>query len=420
MIKQILKQIWNERRSNAWLWAELLLVSIVLWVIVDWGYVMLRIYLQPHGFNIENTYQLYFDELNLKSSNYVPADRKTTTFGEDFLATTERLRHHPDVEFVGIAQFSSPYNGSNSSHNVTHDTLPPINRLFRWCTPDFFNVFQYENVDGSGSQSLADALKANTLIVGSNFWQEYYPDGKGLKGLSFYSNDDSTAVYTISAITKPVRYSDFRPITDRSYFASLLEEKDIIEMPSSTLSSVEVCIRVHSSTSPDFAEQLMKDSPRLYNVGNCYIQRIRSFEDVRSAYQLDEMNELKTRGYIVFFLLVNIFLGIIGTFWFRTRQRQGELGLRLALGSTADGLKRLLINEGVLLLTLAFIPAVIICINIGYADLMQVWQMEWGIARFVPGILITFVLMALMIVAGIWIPAQRAMKIQPAEALHEE
>ncbi|KAA6322991.1 hypothetical protein EZS27_027527 [termite gut metagenome] len=84
MIKQILKQIWNERRSNAWLWAELLLVSVVLWVIVDCGYVTLRVYLQPHGFNIEHTYQLYFNELNLKSSNYIPADRKTGTFGEDF------------------------------------------------------------------------------------------------------------------------------------------------------------------------------------------------------------------------------------------------------------------------------------------------------------------------------------------------
>lgn len=292
--------------------------------------------------------------------------------------------------------------------------------MFRCCTPDFFNVFQYENVDGSGSQSLADALKANTIIVGSNFWQEYYPDRKGLKGLSFYINIDSTTVYTVNAITKPVRYSDFRPITYRTYFAFLMDEKDIIEVPSSNLSLFEVCIRVRPGTSPDFAEQLMKDSPRLYNVGNCYIQKIQPFENIRRSYQLDETNEIKTRGYIVFFLLVNIFLGIIGTFWFRTRQRLGELGLRLALGSTAGGLKRLLIGEALLLLVLAFVPAAIVCINIGHADLMQVWQMEWGIARFVPGILITFVLMAFMIVAGIWIPAQRAMKIQPAEALHEE
>ena len=31
---QLLKQIWNERRSNGWLWAELLIVFVVLWYIV--------------------------------------------------------------------------------------------------------------------------------------------------------------------------------------------------------------------------------------------------------------------------------------------------------------------------------------------------------------------------------------------------
>lgn len=35
---QLLKQIWNERRSNGWLWAELLIVFVVLWYIVDWTY----------------------------------------------------------------------------------------------------------------------------------------------------------------------------------------------------------------------------------------------------------------------------------------------------------------------------------------------------------------------------------------------
>ncbi|KAA6303812.1 hypothetical protein EZS27_044545, partial [termite gut metagenome] len=45
----------------------------------------------------------------------------------------------------------------------------------------------------------------------------------------------------------------------------------------------EVCIRVHPGTSPDFAEQLMKDSPRLYNVGNCYIQKIQPFSEISLA-----------------------------------------------------------------------------------------------------------------------------------------
>ena len=41
---QLLKQIWNERRSNAWLWLELLIVFVVLWYVIDWMYITARTY----------------------------------------------------------------------------------------------------------------------------------------------------------------------------------------------------------------------------------------------------------------------------------------------------------------------------------------------------------------------------------------
>ena len=123
---------------------------------------------------------------------------------------------------------------------------------------------------------------------------------------------------------------------------------------------------------------------------------------------------------VIAFLLVNIFLGIIGTFWFRTDYRKAEMGLRLAVGSTRTSLFRLLIAEGVILLTLAIIPAGIISFNIGKADLVDVDRMDFTFVRFICGMLITYLLMAFMIILGIWYPARQAMKIQPAEVLHEQ
>ena len=55
---QLLKQIWNERRSNGWLWSELLIVFVVLWYVVDWTYVTARTYYEPVGFDIKDTYYL--------------------------------------------------------------------------------------------------------------------------------------------------------------------------------------------------------------------------------------------------------------------------------------------------------------------------------------------------------------------------
>lgn len=419
MIKQILKQIWNERRSNAWLWIELLLVSVVLWVVVDWCYVMLHTYVQPRGFNIDNTYLVRMSCLTPKSDLYIHPDQKTTVVGEDILAILDRIRNRPDVEYVSISYNSFPYNGSNSYSGLTYDSIS-FSRLRREVTPDFFNVFQYQNTDGSGSQSLADALQEKSIVVPANLLPNEYA-GMELKGMEFWLNNDSNNVLKVAAVSNIVRYDDFRPNASSRYFALLISEHKFAQKThTSDIDYMEFCIRVSEDASPDFAANLMKESPRNYTVGNTYIKSIESFKYIREMHQKDTVNEMKNRAFIMFFLLANIFLGIIGTFWFRTQQRRSELGLRVALGSDSFGLKRLLLGEGIWLLILAFVPAMVICYNIGYADVTGVWQMEWGMARFMPAILITFFLLMLMIIAGIWYPVRQAMKIQPAEALHDE
>lgn len=54
MIKHILSIIWNQRRSNGWIFAELLVVAGVFWLMVDMFYVDTRTYYSPLGFDITN------------------------------------------------------------------------------------------------------------------------------------------------------------------------------------------------------------------------------------------------------------------------------------------------------------------------------------------------------------------------------
>ena len=63
-----------------------------------------------------------------------------------------------------------------------------------------------------------------------------------------------------------------------------------------------------------------------------------------------DTDKVNSQAVVVLFLLVNVFLGLIGTFWFRTRRRRSEIALRMAMGSTRGGVFRLLIGEGLLLL----------------------------------------------------------------------
>ena len=80
-----------------------------------------------------------------------------------------------------------------------------------------------------------------------------------------------------------------------------------------------------------------------------------------------------------------------------------------------------LISEGLLLLLLITPIAFIIDYNLASMELNS-WRngttLEWG--RLLLCAAVSLVLIGLMITIGIGIPARKAMKVQPAEALHDE
>ena len=85
-------------------------------------------------------------------------------------------------------------------------------------------------------------------------------------------------------------------------------------------------------------------------------------------------------------------------------------------------------GEGLLLLALVTLPAMLVCYNVGVGEFTigrtaLSWRpgpVEWSMIRFLIGSLGAWLLIALMVMMGIWYPARQAMKIEPAEALHEE
>lgn len=209
MNRNLLKQIWNERRSNAFLWMELFVVFVILWYIVDVVYVTLSIYNLPMGFDIENTYVLRFERMTSKAAAYQPG-RTMKEDVADLHEIVNRLAHRPDVEAVSLSQNCIPYNDGANSFSFYLDTVP-VRSLKRWITPEYFNVFRYRNIDGSDSESLAEALTPSGMVLSVNI-ADVYQDapwhGKELLGrrVPVWRNEPEAEHLSIAALTEPVRY----------------------------------------------------------------------------------------------------------------------------------------------------------------------------------------------------------------------
>ncbi len=414
MIKHIFKLIWNQRKSNIWLLTELLLVSVCLWYVVDFMYVQLRMYTAPLGFNIEHTYRLDLSERISGSNGYISPEKKTTTSGEDLLFILERIRKYPAVEAASISHSSQPYCGTDQNAQLYSDTTGTTVQRY-YVSEGFFDVFRIKSKRGN-THELKEAFNAQSIILSTDAERELFKGKSALGKTVGYNNPENKI--KISAISAPVRWTEFQK--SNPCFYTFFSNADMAKISPEEVQAIEVSVRVKPDMDTDFAETFIKDMASQLVTGNIYLLDVRPVSYMREEAVQLYFNNIKTRAILLGFFLINIFLGVTGTFWFRSQHRRNEMGLRVAVGSTRSGLKFVLIGEGLILLTLAIIPAIVICFNIGFSEVIDTSWMDFTLARFWTGIGITYCLMALMIIAGIWYPAHQIAAIEPAEALHYE
>ena len=332
----------------------------------------------------------------------------------DISELLERLRRRPEVEAVSLSQNSYPYNGSSSTGDVRYDTLrSPEWTIRRMVTPDFVRVFRYQGTRGETPEQLAEMLDRNEFLASDNLYNRRYGVRlTDLVGKPFQLFGDTTRSYKLGAALQVVRYSDFEEA--RASYCFLFKQ-------SFYYVGLELCVRVREGHDHDFIANLKKDSESQFRIGNLFISEIRSFKDIRRNFQQARTNVVRDYVMGMGFLLLNIFLGLLGTFWFRTQQRRSEIALHKAHGATDRAVFCRLLTEGLLLLAVVTPIALLLDWSLANAEL-NAWRngttLEWD--RLLICAAISLLLMATMIVVGIGIPARRAMRIQPAEALHEE
>lgn len=185
--------------------------------------------------------------------------------------------------------------------------------------------------------------------------------------------------------------------------------------------SSEIAVRVKSGMGKKFEEEFLTDR-NMRKLRNVYLTELTDMADARRDTQYSQDTQVRLIVAGIMFLLIIIFLGLLGTFWFRIRQRSAEIALRMTCGATSGDIFRRTIGEGILLLLITMIPTLIIEVILHFKFVVDesfpFWLPEWlpSAAAFA----FTLIIMAAMIVAGVVFPARKAMKIEPAIALKEE
>ncbi len=417
MDQKLIKQVKNEWRSNIWLVVELAVISIVLWYIIDYLFVTGSVYNQPRGFDISHCYRISTGQLTEQDPDYIP-DRDGEKLYQDYEELRRRIELRPEVEAASLSMNSTPYNGSNSGVRYLVDSIFSAGYVIcRRVSPEFPKVFRWKGMRGETPEELSEILKRGDVLVSDNLLHFSTDNPRPMTeyvGRKIVLDYDTAHPATVGASLIPVRYND--------YMQGQMNRTVVSGIPRSYFGvGGEFSVRVKGNMDEGFIEALMADADTQLRAGNLFITNVESFDDVREAHQHSTETQIRNMIFIMAFLLINIFLGLLGTFWFRTRQRSRDIAIRLVSGATKGDIFRLLISEGLVLLTIATPVALLADLNIAHAELNQYYEgeyLEWGRLLICGGA--TYLLIALMIALGISIPAWRAMKIDPAVALRDE
>ena len=410
--------IWSRLRSNGWVLAELFLVFIVMWFLCDSLGCLKYTFYRPLGFNIDHVY-------TLTTVIGGPTNDTTLTNADRYLRALQKLEQEPSVEAATLCYWSLPMNGSNSYNSLAAQDTIGVNARIINATGGYINVFRMSD-DPQRPFAKTPSGWDNVMLSQAAFdrFQKRMPTFSLDTPLSKYG--DSTSVVTQGG--KIEAFRTYRYGSDAVCFFYRIDENLI--KTQFTDDWAQIVFRVKPvADGPDYRTNFIREiAPRL-DVDDLFVADAVPYTEQQLQFEVmnGDTDKVNSQAIVVLFLLVNVFLGLIGTFWFRTRRRRSEIALRLAMGSTKNQVFRLLAGEGLLLLALVTLPAMIICYNIGIAEftigrteLISTWPVEWNFVRFLLGSLGAWFLIALMVMVGIWFPARQAMKIQPAEALHEE
>ena len=442
MIKKIIHQIWNERKENAWIFLELLAVSIFMWLAIDPLFNLISRDSVDKGYDSEKIYNITYTYDNKRSPKYKAELDNATTIRESYKQMLHLIESLPEVESYAISDGGFP--GGNTYGGwefIVDSTMRADNKevkkeiYFFTCIEttesDFLQTFSFKDVR-TGEILKKDKNGNEGVYISKSLAKELFDTESAVgKSIKMHDSDNSFNVLGVYEDVQGFIYNE------PGEFMVMVRQYDD---PSNIRHVAENIIHIKLKDGVDEYkfEKRMEDEikPRL-RAGNLYCDRILSHVKLKNEFEnaYGIKNKYRQNFIISSFAILCTLLGIIGTFWVRVVARRQEIGIMQSMGATRATIVKQFILEATLLASIAFAIAMPIVLHKIYAmgfaeplvDLMRVKPISETIAwrnkpvpHFIIVSAISYFIVVVASIVGAAIPVASTVRKEPVEALKEE
>ena len=302
------------------------------------------------------------------------------------------------------------FGGSRTTITVpgyTPDADEDMEINFNIVSAGYFDALGIELVDGrSVRRDPAQAGATIEVVVNETMAGRYWPDGRAV-GRQLYLGDaaDGTLLEVVG-VARDVKYRNVREDARPSFYYSTVE---------GTPPRAGV---LHVRTTGD-PEAMLGTIRRTVAEVNPAVP-ITSVRTLSDQLSINVNSERVTSIIGVVLGLTALLLSAVGLFGAMATLVTGrtrELGVRLALGAVPSGIGRLVLGDGLRLAAWGGAIGVALAVWLGRLVEAQLY----GVSAFDPVSLIAaFALLATVAVVAAWVPARRAARVDPVEALRIE
>lgn len=427
MLRQIIKLLWNNRRRNLWIMLEMVVITIVSWIVIDPIFVLNYNRSIPDGYDADGLYRLQVMR-NSEDTISNPVD--------SYEQVMAKLRNHPYIDAATcVLRGAYPSSPGNNSHYIMLDTTKIRTTyipFFR--NSGFFRTWHFRSsVDGTWETLENMEIPDNGIILSEDA-ATLLPGGRNVVGKTVSEPYGDSLTYRVTALMQPVKMRNGM----QPYAVRLMPW--VGEVPEWAYNSMRIFIRAKEGISEErFMEEFLKWSGENLMSGLLVFQDFVPFHQIQEMNDLEEgvTNEVRTKYILAYFFMFNLLLAVSGTFWMNTRTRREEMGIRLSYGASPGRIRFMLVGEGLVLTTIAVLIGCFVYFQWAHIEGLytfgELFSWDKTIAsdgslylpnhfwvHFAVVSLLVYVVMLLVTWFGVYLPARSISRISPVNALRDE